>query len=283
METLSFLKRFTYRPELIWLARACGLRGFLRKCYFWWARPPDGILRIEVSGTNAQFYVRTPEELRMLGKAQSGHWEGEILQFLISQLRAGDVVYDIGASVGLYTALLGQALRDRGQVIAFEPERQSQDRLRENLRLNGLTNVRAFRVALGDYSGEGKLYFSGDDLLFSNLVRPRTTSLTHQENHQVVQVVRGDEFREIENLPFPRIVKIDVEGYEYAVIRGLTRTLSDSGCELVSCEVHPTLLPLEVKPEQVVDLLRSLGFGRIDLHRWRGIPECHVLASKAGK
>ena len=277
--TVSLVKRLTYRPELIALARALGLRRVLRKLYYRWARPPDGILHIEIGGIGAKFHVRTAEELRLLGKAKAGHWEGDVLEFLARKLRRGDVVYDIGSNVGLYAVLLANVVGARGQVIAFEPERKSCTRLQENLTLNGLTNVRIFQVALGEYTGEGKLYFSADDLVFSNLIRPRTTNMTHQ----VVKVVEGDRFREAENLPIPRVVKIDVEGYEYAVIHGLKHTLSDSSCELISCEVHPTLLPSGVKPEEVVDLIRSLGFGRIDVHRWHGIPEFHVLAHKAEK
>ena len=275
--TLNFLKRLTYRRELLRLAQILRLRTIGRALYYRWARPPDGILRLTVGGISGQFCVHTPEELRMLGKVESGHWEKLVLESLVRTLHVGDVVYDIGSSIGLYTVFLAKAVGEQGQVIAFEPEGQSYDRLQDNLSLNRLTNTRAFQVALGEYNAEGKLYFSSRDLLFSNLIRPRTGNM----DHLVVKVMEGDRFREAENLPIPRAVKIDVEGYEYAVIRGLRRTLSDSACELVSCELHPTLLPSGVTPEQVLELLRSVGFSRIDIHRWRGIPEFHILAHKA--
>ncbi len=277
--TVSLAKRLTYRPEVIRLIRALGLRSIGRRLYYRWARPADGILRLEVGGIAAQFHVSTSEELRMLDKAKAGHWEGEVLEFLARKLRRGDVVYDIGSNIGFYAVLLAKAVGEKGQIIAFEPERKSCTRLQGNLTLNGLTNVRIFQVALGEYTGEGKLYFSPGDLVFSNLIRPRGTNMTHQ----VVKVVQGDRFREAENLPVPRVVKIDVEGYEYAVIRGLKHTLSDSSCELISCEVHPTLLPAEVNPEQVISLIKSFGFNRINVRRWRGVSEFHILAHKAEK
>lgn len=273
---INRLKRLTNRPELIWLARACGLREFLRKCYFRWARPADGIFQLKLAGMNAQFYVHTPEELRMLGKVETRDWEREVMEFLARNVQTGDVAYDIGSNIGLYTVFLSRAVGNHGQVIAYEPARQSYESLRDNLTLNAVTNVRAFQVALGDHSGKEKLYFSDADLLFSSLTRPRSPKMTHQ----IVQVVEGDKFREAENLPIPRVVKIDVEGYEYAVIRGLRRTLSNPACQLVACEVHPTLLPDGVKPEQVHDLLKSLGFSRIDIRRCHVIPDYHVLASK---
>jgi FkbM family methyltransferase len=274
---VRLLKRLTYRPELIAVASWLGLRGILRNWYYRWSRPPDGILQIQAAGITAEFCVHTPEELRMLGKAESGHWEQDVLEFLVHKLSDGGVVYDIGSNIGLYAIFLAKAVGDKGQVIAFEPEAQSHRRLQENLELNALKNVRTFQVALGDYKGEAKLYFSDGDLLFANLIRPRHKNITYQ----VVKVLEGDRLRETENLPCPRVVKIDVEGFEYAVMRGLRATLSDPSCEIVSCEVHPTLLPPKVKERQLLQLLRSLGFGRIDIHRWGGIAEYHVLACKS--
>jgi FkbM family methyltransferase len=272
---MQLLKRLTHRPEVIWLARACGLREFLRKCYFRWARPADGILPLELAGRNAQFYVHTPEELRMLGKAETGYWERDIMEILARDVQTGDVAYDIGSNIGLYTVLLSKAVGNHGQVIAYEPARQSYEILRDNLTLNAVTNVRTFQVALGDHRGEEKLYFSDADRVFACLTRPRSPTMTHQ----IVQVVEGDKFREAENLPIPRVVKIDVEGYEYAVIRGLRRTLSNPACQLVACEVHPTLLPDGLKPEQVHDLLKSLGFSCIKSQPRKDT--YHVIATKA--
>jgi FkbM family methyltransferase len=274
---MSFLRGLTYRSEVITLARRLGLRSILRKGYYWWVRPRDGKLQVELAGISAQFYVRTPEELRMLGKAKSGYWERDVLQFLAEELRPGDVVYDVGGYVGFYTVVLAKSLGASGQVIAFEPETQTCAHLQDNVALNSLSNVRVFQVALGDHSGEANLYCAGEDLLFSNMIRPRSPNASRQ----VVKVMRGDDFREAENLPVPQAVKIDVEGYEYAVLCGLRRTLSDPSCRIVSCEVHPTLLPPDVRPEQIHELLGSLGFNRIETHRSREIPEYHALASKA--
>jgi hypothetical protein len=84
---------------------------------------------------------------------------------------------------------------------------------------------------------------------------------------------------EAERLPLPAAVKIDVEGEELSVLRGLRRTLSESACRMVCCEVHPSLLGAGVGPPDVLDLLRSFGFGRIDTLP-RG-PEQHLVAYKS--
>ncbi len=81
-----------------------------------------------------------------------------------------------------------------------------------------------------------------------------------EARYSEVEVVEGDKFVEAHGLPPPSAVKIDVEGYEYAVLRGLRRTLSSPSCKLVCCEIHSRYLPAGVVPEDVIRFLMSLGF-----------------------
>ena len=272
MGDMNVLKRLSYQPSLIRLARRLGARNALRALYHRWARPAGGTLRVKVGEVEADFFVETAEELRLFEKAQGGYWEKDTLDRLMDILAPGDVVYDIGANVGLYTVLLAKKVGKDGEVIAFEPHSRTYRRLVSNMKLNELANVRAFRKALGERDAEGKLFFD-QDLLFSNLIRPRT-----QPNFEIVDITEGDRLVARENLPIPRVVKIDVEGYEHAVLRGLRRTLENRGCQLVCCEVHPALLPAEVNVEEMVSLLRSFGFDRIDRHP--AGEELHLAAYK---
>jgi len=81
---------------------------------------------------------------------------------------------------------------------------------------------------------------------------------------QLVDVVQGDSFVQAQDLPAPRAVKIDVEGFEYAVICGLRQTLADPVCRMVCCEIHPRFLPPEVKAGDIHKLLASLGYDRME-------------------
>jgi len=271
---MRLLKRLTYTRQAIGAARSLGLRSILRKRYYWWARPRDGIVLVKLAGTSAQFYVRAPEELRLLESAGGAGGEQRVLELLISSLKPGEVVFDIGANVGLYTVLLAKAVGAEGQVISFEPEGQTYAHLLDNLKLNGLTNVRCFRKALGERSGQAMLY-SNEAIGGASLLRtPEGKGLG-----EVVDIVEGDHLVLAENLPLPRAVKIDVEGYEYAVIQGLRGTLAHHACQLVCCEVHPARLPADARPEMVVDLLRSVGFSRIETYpRWD--KTFHLIAYK---
>jgi hypothetical protein len=108
----------------------------------------------------------------------------------------------------------------------------------------------------GDEDGRAELYLRGGNA-DSMLVWSPTLSYAGQ---QMVHVVQGDAFVEGQNLPLPRMIKVDVEGYEWQVLRGLRRTLAAPECELVCCEVHPGLLPASVQPEDIAQFLSSIGF-----------------------
>jgi FkbM family methyltransferase len=228
-------------------------------------------VHVEVSGKSAEFYVHDSATLEKLSRFGG---EEHLLAVLIRSLRDGDTFYDIGAEVGLYALLLSQAVGMRGLVVAFEPDDRLRERLEDNRKLNRRNNIRVFGLALSDYFGRGKLLPP----------QGRAPKLDAEINgvetrgELTVDVTSGDRLVEMEHLPLPAAVKIDVEGQELSVLRGLRRTLSKAACQMVCCEVHPSLLPAGVGPPDVLDLLRSLGFDRIDT--FLRPPEQHLVAYK---
>lgn len=271
---MNMFKRLTYRPGVSRLVWRLHLAGVFRTLYYRLNRPPEDLIHIEVKGVAANFKVHTPWELRALEPAGGIGGEQHVLEALLPQVHPGDVVYDVGSNFGIYAVLFAKAVGPGGTVVAFEPETHAHDHLLENLSLNGFDNVRSFRVALGVQNGEGKL-FLGEVTGASSLIGGRAKD----QGFQIVKVAEGDRLVQVEKLPLPRLVKIDVEGNEYAVIWGLRQTMAQPLCRLVCCEIHPHLLPAERKPEEIMDLLRSLGFTQIDIVG-RGTSEFHALASK---
>lgn len=211
-------------------------------------------------GVSANFYVRS----RGAAQGLKSPGEGHLIKKLAETLQSGDCVYDVGAGIGLYTLLLAGVVGQRGLVVAFEPSTLIYNYLQDHLKLNGLTNVRAFRVALGDRDRLGKLELVAAPRLLQTASTKRTRAPV-----QSVEIVEGDLLVRRKNLRLPRAVKIDVEGYEYAVICGLRHTLAQDVCETVLCEIHPHLLPADITKKDVVDLLQSLGFCRIEICRCR--------------
>jgi len=249
----SFLKRIADSKLTIAIARKTGLRKALRELYFRMAGPKDNVLQMSLGGLTARFRVHTAEEWRILESFGGG--EAPVLERVLSRLPEGAAVYDVGANVGLYTVFLALKAGPGGTVASFEPDSKNYLHLVENVNLNGLETVTCVPSALGEEAGEGKL--AQGDIIgnYSLLTKPepglRYTSVT---------IVSGDVYAEEKGLPVPYLLKIDVEGFEFAVLRGLRRTLRDESCRAVLIEVHPYLLPSGVTAEMVIAELRSAGF-----------------------
>lgn len=274
---LTPAKRVAYNPSLLKLVRTLRLQRVLRRAYFHLARPANDCLEVGVGEVTARFAVRTPEELRLLESCGGAGGETQVLQAILSVLKPGDVAYDVGANVGLYSLLMAKAVGERGQVVAFEPEPHCYATLVENARLNRLANVLAVPLALGDRPGRARL--AQDGTLNSFRVVELRQEADAAPREQATEVTDGDSYVRRQRLPVPRVVKIDVEGYEFQVLLGLRDTLSHPACKVVCCEVHPKLLPPDSDPEAVVSLVESLGFPLMAKYpRWDGT--FHLLARK---
>jgi FkbM family methyltransferase len=230
-----------------------------------------GFHRLEI-----KFYANNYEEIRIAENIfkKSAIEEIHMLSSLLQILYPGDIAYDIGANRGIHTIFMAKKVGERGKIIAVEPERKNYEALRQNISLNNLNNIIPIELALGDKFDTGNLYVI-------KRIGNSSVSLFKSESGtfcQDVKIVPGDFLVQERNLPLPRVVKIDVEGYEYPVIKGLEKTLSTEICQLVCCEIHSHLSPPGANGSMVIDLLKSLGFKKIESYNRGG--EIHAICYK---
>ena len=262
--------RFAYSPRLLSALTTLGLADRLRAYHYRSVVRADGNYRTSLLGRQASFRVENPRDLSRVEFILST--ETEIVEAIMRSLGAGDVFLDIGANVGVFAIFSAQIVGEAGQVLAFEPEIQRFTRLQENLTLNGLGNVRPFRIALGEQEGEGRLCVKG--MPSPSLVAPKGHGEVSAE-YEPVEVVRGDDFWKVHCLPSPRVVKIDVEGYELSVLRGLREVLSGPATTLLVCEIHPWA---GITVEDVRELVASMRFTVVSTSTRQG--EIHLFARK---
>lgn len=157
--------------------------------------------------------MRLAVSREMYGATQNiycGLHEYEEMAFALHLLRSGDLFVDVGANIGSYSLLAAAA---KANVIAFEPGERFGDLLL-NLHVNGLV-AETHNAAVGSFSGH--LPFTvGLDCLN----RPAVSG----EKSVEVPVVRLDDAVS----RVPTLIKIDVEGYEAAVVAGGARTISSA-------------------------------------------------------
>jgi FkbM family methyltransferase len=271
----SIVKKLAYNPFVVRVFKVLGLRKLMRSIYYKFTKPRDNILKIDFEGQKLLFYVDRPINFRIVETAFSESklgGEKPVLDFLVKNIKEGDVVFDVGANVGVHTVLMAKLVGEKGEVVSFEPEAETFNSLKKNISINELDNVITFPLALSDSRSEKNIYFTGNTGGFS--LRDNSGSLKGSG----VKLIPGDELIKEENLPIPNIVKIDVEGFEYEVIKGLSKTLKDKQCKIVICEVHPNLLPEGVKSGDIELLLKKAGFHHLS-RLTRGV-NIHLFALK---
>lgn len=257
------LKEITYLAIVVKIIKLLRLRAPMRILYYYFTKPKDNIKNISFCGINAQFYTPTPLELRMVETPFNNCLGDEraTLKRLLNLIAPGDIIYDIGANIGIQTVFMAKKTGVDGKVVAIEPEATCFKSLNANIALNKLGNIKAMQIALGNDSLESKLY-SGRSTGDCSLVNKRNA-----RPFQETIVMPGDLLVEKYNLTLPNIVEIDVEGYEYYVIEGFKNALSQDKCRVVFCEIHPTMLPNHLSVEQCVELLKSYGFRRVERYK----------------
>jgi FkbM family methyltransferase len=186
-----------------------------------------------------------------------GVWEPDISHWLQQHLQPGDVVLDVGANIGYFSLLAGACVGPAGRVIAFEAVPSIADMLERNVRRNGLP-VDVRRTAAGDVPGSIEIFRSSG----RNLGRSGTSGGAGTTSEGAVPVVRVADVVEHDLWPRIRFVKIDVEGDERRVLRGLEPVLRalPVGAAVLT-EVTPVdLAARSESAEELMGMMRGLGF-----------------------
>jgi FkbM family methyltransferase len=217
---------------------------------------PIGRFRIRLS-RDRRYWLRPPLQ-----------FEDVALGGLRRLIRPDDVVYDVGANLGLFTRFFVQAF-GASRVVAFEPMRGNLPDLHANIALGGIADrVRVFPVALADHEADELL--QTDDVASGSAV---LDSVTHgdacetRRNYRLpprtetVRVVPLDALVDREGLPPPNVMKIDVEGAEGMVLRGAARTIERHRPRLF-VELHGVSTAREVLP-----MLDAWGYA-VFCHGW---------------
>jgi FkbM family methyltransferase len=186
-------------------------------------------------------------------------YERDTVAVCRDQLRPGMNAVDIGAHLGYFSRLFGKLTGPGGKVFAFEPHPETFSVLRRNL--SQLPNVIPVHKAVSDTTGHAELFemtASGQHSLVLN-VRPETQAFL--KSRIPVESTTLDDFLAGQGDPPIRLVKIDVDGGETKVLRGMVQTIAKNAHLTLVVEFAPVSLAASgTTPEQFLELLQSLGF-----------------------
>lgn len=196
---------------------------------------------------NVQIYIDNTVEHQRAKKV----FEKRILHYFERLITAPAVIYDLGANIGLYSLSLAREY-PACQIHAFEPEIHNFWKLNRNIKLNSLQNITTHLIAAGARQKIGSLYLQGElsGLGEHSLINPISNLYTP------IEVWDLDSYVAVGKAPPPDVIKIDVEGYELQVLKGMTGLLKAKKPKLI-IEVHQNL----INEDQLYKFLRKYKYG----------------------
>lgn len=148
-------------------------------------------------------------------------WEPHISALLEARLREGDVFVDVGANIGYYSLCAARLVGDSGRVYAIEASPSIYDRLCQHIELNGLPNVAPVHCAVWDSEGELDIFLGPRKNEGNTSLHPSPNRVRESKVRAAPLSVLLDDG----DLGRVKMVKIDVEGAETQVIRGIVSCL----------------------------------------------------------
>lgn len=219
--------------------------------FFWW--------QIRCIFTNEKYYHKfTEHSLIIVSKGMTGatgnlycglHEYREML-FLLHFLRKEDLFVDVGANVGSFTILASAEIGAKS--ISIEPVYDTFNQLSENIQLNSISKNTLLKN-IGLSSVKGKLTFSNDVNSTVNRV------VDFNDNIQSI-FVEVDTLDSIVNNQKVNLLKIDVEGFEYQVLKGASEVLRSDSLKAIIIELNGSGLHYGITDNQINDYLISFGF-----------------------
>ncbi|GAB4132145.1 MAG: hypothetical protein Fur0041_03160 [Bacteroidia bacterium] len=155
----------------------------------------------------------------------SGAFEWAEREWLLKELKEGDVFYDIGANIGYFTILAAEKCGRNGHVFAFEPVKSTFELLTENVKLNPhLNNISLMNYAVSDREENLLMYLpeKGKDAWNSIAVKPEGEHF----KTEIIMTWCPDLHMKEETFIRPSLIKIDVEGWELHVLKGMKNILT---------------------------------------------------------
>ena len=200
---------------------------------------PSGTVLPVVSGLNKglAWIVRSSVKGCWLGV-----YEAEKQAVIHRLVRLGMTVFDVGANAGFFTLAFSRLVGPNGRVWAFEPLAGKVDALLKHVHMNALLNVHVVQSALADRSG-----VVGFDVCEDGSMG----SIGSGGSRYHVPILSIDELVDAGIVPIPALIKMDVEGAEFSVLKGAEKLVKrDRPVLVIACHS-------EAQRRRCLEFLRS--------------------------
>ncbi len=243
----------------------------IRNARYFFLRLSRSILVKDIQGSKMRLNLKDEGISKDL--ALDGIREPESTQEVKRMLKEGDVVIEVGANIGYYALIESRLVGEKGRIYAVEPSPYNVDNLKRNIKLNNIKNIEVFELAIGDKDGVAELNVSPH----SNL-----NSLIRQDNKKIIEAIKVkvmalDNF--LKDKKLPDFLRMDVEGYEASILKGMGKLLRSKHPMDLFIEIHPHIM----RRKETVYLLKTLkkhGFETRKVIRSLTVAELRVMPKR---
>lgn len=175
------------------------------------------------------------------------------------RLKPGDGFIDVGANIGVFSVLASHLVGERGQVVAIEASPAFHHRLVQQARLNGCRNIRAVNAAVSDGPSTLTFVLASSRNMGANSIVPYDGPA---ESTFEIDALPLPELLDPQEIANARVIKIDVEGAEGGVVRGLVPVLGKLRPDAeITVEVTPERMArLGDRAEDLMNTMADAGF-----------------------
>lgn len=196
-----------------------------------------------------------------------GMYQQDVLVSLQSLLKRGDTVFDVGSHHGLMAVVAGLAVSEQGRVVAFEPNPSARRLLNHHVLLNRLKNVVVEEIALSDREdGHIPFYVQSGDVTWNSTILREFARASDTATPLQVPTRTLDRYV-AEAGCVPSLVKIDVEGAEFMILKGARKTI-ESHRPIFIVEFNPaSARAASVTVDEMVRFFRANSYSLVTLRR----------------
>ncbi|WP_394432022.1 FkbM family methyltransferase [Streptomyces sp. SGAir0957] len=188
-----------------------------------------------------------------------GAWEPHMTRWLETRLRPGDVFVDVGANIGVFSVLGSRLVGSAGRVVSIEASPAFHRRVRQHARLNHCDNIRSVNTAVSDEHKKLTFILASSQNMGANSIVPYDGPA---ESTFEIEAVPLAELLAPDEVARARVIKIDVEGAEGSVVRGLAPLLGELRQDVeIAVEITPERMEqLGDRAEELLETMREHDF-----------------------
>jgi len=183
--------------------------------------------------------------------------ERELIKKIVKK---GDMVVDVGANIGIHTVTMANCVGETGHVYAFEPSQNNVKLLKGTMNLNNFQNVSIIDKAVSDKPGKSLFYLS------NGISAHSLSDFGYNKGAIEVEIESLDHFFQNSNKKVD-FLKIDAEGYDFKVIKGMENILSNPNLKFLIEFFPDRLKKAGDSPKEFLLFLLERGFTVMDLKK----------------